>query len=116
MNSARVRKHKCQASVNCTCLLGVHFPLDENPLSLGETCIPAYPVACQNSPYLHIITLATRFLIRILCYKDTIIPYNFVIILTFLFIEYQRICDISRLPYKWFYGLTRSMSSRVKTC
>lgn len=40
MNSDRVRNHKCQASANCVCHVGVNFPLDENPLSLGEMCIP----------------------------------------------------------------------------
>jgi len=40
VNSDRERKHKCQASANYVCRVGVNFPLDENPLSLGEMCIP----------------------------------------------------------------------------
>lgn len=42
VNSDGVRRHKCQASVNYICYLGVNFPLDDNPLSLGEMCIPEF--------------------------------------------------------------------------
>lgn len=41
MNSDQVKEHKCQESVNYICHLGVNFLLDENPLSLGEMCVPA---------------------------------------------------------------------------
>lgn len=44
VNSDRVRKRKCQASVNSICHLGVNFPLDENPLLLGKKYIPAFAV------------------------------------------------------------------------
>lgn len=51
-------------------------------------------VACQDSPNLEIITPATGFLITILCFKDTIIPYNSVTIFKYLFSEHQHTYDI----------------------
>lgn len=51
VNSDPVRKHKCQASGNSVCHLGVHFPLDYNPSSLGEMCIPAFVVWFAKIPH-----------------------------------------------------------------
>lgn len=51
VNSGPVREHKCQASGNSICHLGVHFPLDDNPSSLGEMYIPAFVVWFAKIPH-----------------------------------------------------------------
>lgn len=75
------------------CHVGVNFPLDENPLSLGEMCIPALGGLPRFSPNLGISAPAARFLM-ILCCNDTISLYHVAITLKVLFDEHPHPRDI----------------------